>query len=260
MTSSHSSAHYHAVSQLHSRCPLSAPGPLAHAAPSPGTSKGTSRTLGRVLLGCALFAATLISLGCSARTRPVSLEATEAHYHSRDYTRVLEHWTRQRRLNTLEELDNVLTVTSTYQSLDFRHAYAARYADDYELSTSERSAFLDRSLDAARNHHEFFVALYAQRPRWGDLDEAAPLWVVRLVDGKGTVTKASSIDKVRKPSALEQTYYPYVSSHRKVFRLTFPRYDAAGAPTIDPKSEWFGLQFSGAQGKMTLEWRLQSAE
>ena len=96
--------------------------------------------------------------------------------------------------------------------------------------------------------------------RRGDLDEAAPLWVVRLVDGKGTVTKASSIDKVRKPSALEQTYYPYVSSHRKVFRLTFPRYDAAGAHTIDPKSEWFGLQFSGAQGKMTLEWRLQSAE
>ncbi len=58
-------------------------------------------------------------------------------------------------------MDNVLTVTATYESWDFRWAYAIRYAEDYRLTVDQRHALLERSLAETREAHEFYVALYA---------------------------------------------------------------------------------------------------
>lgn len=187
----------------------------------------------------------------------MSMAETQRDYRPEDYSSVLRFWTREKSLISVDEMDNVLTVTSTFQSWDFRQAYAARYRHDYRLTPQEGRTFLERSLQTSRAYHEFFVALYAQHPRWGEIADVDALWVVRLVDDTGNEIAPVTIDKIRKPSAMELSYFPYLTSYRKVFRITFPRATTSGEPSISPESEWFGLEFSGAQGHTTLKWSLR---
>ena len=136
---------------------------------------------------------------------------------------MLRTWTRSKQLTNVEVMDNVLTVTATYESWDFRWAYAVRYAEDYRLTISQRHALLERSLAETHERHQFYVALYAQESKWADLDAEEPTWIVRLVDSAGTETDPIKLDKVRRPTARELTYFPYTNSFRTVYRLSFPR-------------------------------------
>ena len=86
---------------------------------------------------------------------------------------------------TGNELDNVLTVTATYESWDFRWAYVVRYAEDYRLTVDQRRTLLERSLAESHERHEFYVALYAQRYKWNDLNLEEPAWILRLIDDTG---------------------------------------------------------------------------
>jgi hypothetical protein len=185
----------------------------------------------------------------------VSLAEAPHDFRAQDYEPILEKWTRQKRLNSIEQMDNVLTVAATYESSEFRQAYTARYARDYLLDPGQERQMLEESLDSSKKYHEFFVALFAQRPSMGDLDEPDPLWVVRLVDSEGHQISPWQIEPDRKPNAMERTYFPYVSPYRKVFRIIFERESPEG-PTVSPDADWFGLRFSGARGETTLRWVL----
>lgn len=200
----------------------------------------------------------LLGAGTSACAKPgsVSLEEGPRSYSAKDYKRALENWTREVELLSVDEMDNVLTVTSTYQSWDFRHAYSERYARDYRLSASQKKQFLDRSLAESKEFHQFYVALYAQFPRWGDLEADEPAWIVRLVDSTGQETKPSEVHRVRRPSAMEQTYFPYTSPYRTVYRISFPAAVAGGKSTLSQGAEWFGLRFAGAQGTTKVVWEV----
>lgn len=206
-----------------------------------------------IQLSLALLLSALVG-ACAAPA--VSLSEGARAYTSDDYKSVLRRWTREIRLHSLDEMDNVLTVTSTYQSWDFRWAYVTRYARDYRLTTAEKQAMLSRSLDTSKEFHEFYVALYAQDPDYAALEEENPVWIVRLVDDAGTELKPVNIDKVNDPGALEESYYPYTSSFRKVYRLSFPKTGKSGA-SIGKGAHWFGLRFSGVHGEKTVRWDLQ---
>ncbi len=210
---------------------------------------------GRILLLASLLM--LSELGCASHPPKVSLSPTTANYTPRDYKPVLKRWTRSLKLNTLAEMDNVLTVTSTYQSSDFRAAYVARYADDYELSAAQRDTLAKEQQAVSQTQHEFYVALYGQHPEYGDLDADTSAWTVELVDAQGTVTRSSELTEIRKPSVHDISYFPYTSPYRKVFRIVFPL-QSEGKPSVDPKGEWFGLRFVGPQGKAQLVWELSS--
>jgi hypothetical protein len=157
---------------------------------------------------------------------------------------------------SVRETDNVLTVTATYESWDFRWAYVVRYAEDYRLTVDQRSALLERSLNESRSDHEFYVALYAQRPKWNDLNDEEPAWIVRLIDDEGTETAPSEIKAIRRPGAIQLTYFPYTSPWRSAFRISFPKVGADGRPTISRAARWFGLRFAGAQGNDQLTWEI----
>jgi hypothetical protein len=205
------------------------------------------------LLGLALFG---LELGCTQKT--VRLEEGPREYVSTDYESVLRHWTRDAQLTKVSELDNVLTVTATYESWDFRWAYVVRYAEDYRLTIEQRHALLERSLAETRDSHQFYVALYAQKHKWNDLIAKEPAWIVRLIDDEGSETAPSEIEPVKKPGAIELTYYPYTSPWRSAFRLKFPKVRPDGRPTISPQARWFGLRFAGAQGNDELVWELEA--
>lgn len=207
------------------------------------------------LLWTVLLVAIPIAVACGTPT--VRLTEGPREYAPTDYQTVLRRWTRSTQLIVPSLLDNVLTVTATYESWDFRWAYVVRYADDYRLTVDQRRALLERSLAETRKHHQFYMALYAQRWRWSDLTADNAAWIVRLIDDQGSETAPTEIERIRHPGAIEQTYFPYTTPWRMAYRVRFPVYRADGRPTISPRAKWFGLRFAGAQGNDELVWRIQ---
>jgi len=206
-------------------------------------------------LGCVLAGSAVLA-GCS--TPSVALNEGPREYVASDYETVLKTWTRSEQLITVNAMDNVLTVTATYESWDFRWAYTVRYAEDYRLTIDQRHALLERSLAETRDAHEFYVALYAEKHKWNDLTANEPAWIVRLIDDEGTETAPSEIQTIKKPGAIELTYFPYTTPWRSAFRITFPKVRSDGSPTISPAARWFGLRFAGAQGNQQLVWEITS--
>ena len=199
-----------------------------------------------------LVALALAAAGCAAPT--ISLREGAREYVADDYDSVLKAWTREKRLISVREFDNVLTATATFESWDFRWAYVVRYAEDYRLTVDQRRQLLEVSLAETREFHQFFVALYAKRPRWSDLTADDPAWIVRLIDDLGNETAPTKIEPVEKPGAIELTYFPYTTPWRRVFRIRFRTVRSDGQPTISPLARWFGLRFAGAQGHDELTW------
>ncbi|HWP05699.1 MAG TPA: hypothetical protein VNN72_08155 [Polyangiaceae bacterium] len=203
----------------------------------------------------AAIATLVLSSGCAEEA--VRLNEGTREYVASDYAGVLRQWTRSAQLTTLDAMDNVLLVTATYESWDFRWAYAIRYSEDYRLTIDQRHALLERSLAETHERHQFYVALQAQKYKWSDLNAEQPAWIVRLIDDTGTETAPAEIQTIRKPGAIELTYFPYTSPWRAAFRISFPRVRADGRPTIPGAARWFGLRFAGPQGNQEIVWLVE---
>jgi hypothetical protein len=212
-----------------------------------------------VLAFIALTGLAAIAAGC-AETR-LSLSGGVREYVASDYPEVLKRWTRDESLINVAQLDDLLTVTATFESYDFRWAYVIRYAQDYRLTVEQRRALLEKTLKEAGESHQFYVALYGgSNRRWTDLTKPNSAWIVRLIDDRGAETAPTTIEAVVKPGALERTYFPYTTVWRQVFRIKFPNLAPDGRPTIAPNAKWLGLRFAGAEGNEELRWDLQPGE
>ena len=204
-----------------------------------------------------LIAAMALTVGC--REPKVSLSGGPREYVASDYPEVLNRWTRTENLVQVSELDDLLTVTSTYESWDFRWAYVVRYAQDYRLTVDQRRVLLETTLNETRDTHQFYVALFGGNRRWTDLTKPNSAWIVRLIDDQGDEVAPINIELINKPGALERSYFPYTTVWRQAFRIKFARV-TDGKPTIPANSKWFGLRFAGAEGSEELRWNVESPE
>jgi hypothetical protein len=201
------------------------------------------------------------ALGCAGPM--VSLARGPRTYTAEAYPEALTRWTREGRAFTLRGfLDDHLAVTATYESWDFRWAYATRYAADFHLTSEDRTRILRASLDAADREHEFYVALSVPTRRWGDLASPSAAWRVMLVNDRQQEVLPLAIEPVRQPGVLERTYFPYTTVWRQVFRIRFPT-RVGGHPgaepeaLIGPRSRYFVLRFSGPIGQLDLTWNVE---
>lgn len=201
------------------------------------------------------LAAVCSTLGCGAAA--VRLEEGPREYVATDYDGVLARWTRTESLILIDELERALTVTSTFETWDFRWAYVIRYAKDYRLTVPQRQRLLGKKLAETRKSHQFFVALYGAKQKHNDLTKPDSAWIVRLIDAVGNETAPTQIEKIKKPNTLERRYYPYNTVWRKAFRIDFPVQGKEGRPTISPDAAWVGLRFAGALGNTDLIWILK---
>lgn len=204
-----------------------------------------------------LFIGALLAATSGCATQTVNLAEGPREYVATDYESVLRKWTRTGDLFAVSELESYLTVTATFESWDFRWAYVVRYVQDYRLTTEQRKKLLERTLDETREHHQFFVALYGGERRYNDLTRPDSAWIVRLIDDTGNETAPEEIIAIKKPNAVERTYFPYNNTYRQAFRIRFPHAKASGSPTISPQATWVGLRFAGAQGNSELVWTLK---
>src|ERR1035437_4379451 len=99
----------------------------------------------------------------------VSLRTGSREFVASQYSQILGRWTRTKSLLTLAELDDLLTVSATYESWEFRWAYVVRYAQDFRLTVEQRRVLLDKTLAQTQDRHNFYVALYGANRRWSDL-------------------------------------------------------------------------------------------
>ncbi|MFI5301343.1 MAG: hypothetical protein ACHREM_24930, partial [Polyangiales bacterium] len=159
---------------------------------------------------------------CASAPKPVSLREGPREYVAEDYDDLLKRWTRSERLYSLQGVDDVLSVSSTWESWEFRWAYVVRYAEDYKLTIAQRKEILSKALDDSHLHHQFYIALYGNKRPEVDLASSQAAWVVRLIDDKGHVTAPEEIVPIKKPGVLEKTYFPYTTVWRQAFRLRFP--------------------------------------
>lgn len=234
------------------RSPLVAASKSHYPSPVPTTSRPAARPLSWLLLAAGVALA-LSPLACA--TQHISLAEGPREYVPFDYESILKRWTRSESLVALHELDDLLSVTSTYESWDFRWAYVVRYADDYRLTVEQRKVLLETTLAETRQHHQFYMALHGSNRRWNDISRKSSAWVVRLIDDKGNETIPSEIQAIAKPTALETTYFPYTNVWRQAFRVKFPT-SVDGRPTLAPDARWFGLRFAGAQGHQDVIWQI----
>jgi hypothetical protein len=208
------------------------------------------------MLRCVVALALLGGVAACADPK-VSLATGTREFVASDYLPVLKKWTRSHSLLTLSELDDLLTVTATFESWEFRWAYVIRYANDYRLTIEQRRVLLDKTLAETQDRHNFYVALYGTNRRWTDLTRSNSAWIVRLIDDQGNETAPSTIELIAKPGALERTYFPYTSVWRQAFRIQFPRTTPEGRPTVAQDARWFGLRFAGSEGNEELRWEIE---
>lgn len=195
-------------------------------------------------------------LGGCGGTKTVSLAEGPRQYVPFDYDQVLKRWTRTESLISLSELDDLLTITATFESWDFRWAYVVRYAADYRMTIEQRKRLLESTLSDVRAKHQFYIALYGPNRRWNDISRKNSAWIVRLIDDRGNESAPEEIVSIVKPGAIERTYFPYTSTFRQAFRVRFPVLLADGRRTVSQEARWFGLRFAGAQGNQDLIWHL----
>ena len=129
-------------------------------------SFGRAGSLRRGVLGLGL--ALVVGCGGCAPTT-VSLAGGARAYTPRDYQDVYERWTRSEDRFAWSQMKDLLHVTATFESWDFRWAYVTRYADDEDLGPERRDTILRASLIDARRYHRFFVTLSGESYRESDL-------------------------------------------------------------------------------------------
>ncbi len=207
----------------------------------------------------AFLALALAGWGCAPAV--VSLREGPRIYTSENYRAVLGRWTRSGNAYSLQDLDDHLAVTATYESWDFRWAYVVRYAADFRLPTTERTRLLEASLATGRREHEFYVALASDNVRWGQLTHPTSAWRVLMVNDRRVETAPTAIDPVDRPGALERTYFPYTNVWRQAFRVRFPRTvhtaDRGEVELLGPGTKYFILRFTGPQGSVDLTWHVE---
>lgn len=214
------------------------------------------RSRGRCGLRGACTLSLLLLAACS-RPSLVSLNQGVRRYTRGDYDSVLARWTRSGQRLSFPEMENHLGVAATYLSWDFRWAYVARLAHDARMSDVDRTRTLDASLETSRHEHEFYVTLYTDSPRWGELGRPDSAWRVTLVDDRGCYVAPFRIERYRRISAADQEYFPYTTPWRQAFRLHFPRQLSASGDNYEvlgPGTRYFILRFGGPFGAVDLRW------
>lgn len=229
-------------------------GPEERSPQSPRLGRTRARIRGGLPILVGLW---LVVLGCASPT--LTLQPEPRSFTPDDYTKVHDAWTRRAKAFEVSRLSDVLHVSATFESWEFRWAYVIRYAEDYGLEPEARDAMLRATLADARDHHRFFVTLAGERFRESDLTGERSAWRVLLVDDQGHQTVPVEIEKVRKIGPVERVYFPDVNPWRMAFRIEFPATRPDGGPSIPRDADQVTLRFTGAYGQVDLTWELAAS-
>lgn len=166
-----------------------------------------------------------------------------------DFVPIRRAWTRGASVVPLSGLENVLTLTVTCLSPEFRAAYVARYARDYRLGPRERADLARLQQTTGEREIQFFVTAFAGTEfRDADLSDPDRGWRVLLATPRGRWAH-TTLEKIGRPTAVQKAYFPHINPQRMTFLIGFP-------PVVGPEDRWIRLQVVSARGQAELEWAL----
>jgi len=199
-----------------------------------------------LVLGVALLAGLA---GCP-RNPTVDLGLPRQSFTPADYKRVLDRWTRHRRV--IRQFDTNLDVHATYLSKEFVTAHAALYADHYHLTPGEKRRYLAKRLAEVSSHHEFFLGVTTADSAWNDFDRKDSIWRISLEDDHGTRVRPLAVRKV----AIREThriYFPYLTRFHSAYHVIFP-VRVGSKPFVTTRTRWFKLIIASPLGAAELGW------
>lgn len=208
----------------------------------------------RVGLVLAAALAVLTGLAGCARNPTVALGLPRRTYKASDYARVLDRWTRHRRV--IRHFDTNLDVHATYLSREFVVAHAALYADYYHLTPGEKRRYVAKRLAEVSAHHEFFLGITTADSAWNDFDRKGSIWRISLEDDRGTRVRPLAVRKI----TIRQThriYFPYLSRFHSAYHVIFP-VRVGGKPFVTARTRWFKLIIASPLGAAELGWYVKA--
>lgn len=158
--------------------------------------------------------------GCQGVTSLQWLKQTSDPYKGGPYRLALSDWTRQTRIYRGLELE--LIVDGTFQSHQFRSAYATEYIRAYKLVGTEKEKLIQAQKDASNYYHDFFIAVYVPEKKMNDFSAGDSIWRLYLsVDGKDQI-QPIEIRKIKKIDAIIRHFYPYMTPWKSLYLVRFP--------------------------------------
>lgn len=204
-----------------------------------------------------LIAAALVCFAFAAcGASPVTLRQETREFTPGDYGDVYGRWTRSADDFDFGRLGEVLHVTATFESWEFRWGYVVRYAEDHSFTTEERGRLLEETLLDARVRHRFFVTLATPIYRDGDLTGNTSDIRVLMIDPSGRQIEPVELVRIPRPSVDQRRYFPSIHRQRHTFRMAFPAVAEDGLPSIPRDASHVILRFASAAGVVNLRWDL----
>lgn len=215
---------------------------------------GVRRGLSLVSLGAGAARAALLPLLLAIVVTGCATSGKEA---ARDYSELLDTWTRSAKL--YDGIDVRLTIHATFRNHDYRTAYVDRYVEAYRLEEGSREAMYTREAEESELYNEFFVSVSTSDVSLNDLDSRRSVWKLYLEDGSGAVLSPVSVKRISTSSALTSALFPYMDTWSVGYIVRFPRYSASGTePVPNEKSEYLRLRIAGLLGNGSLVWKLEN--
>jgi len=171
---------------------------------------------------------------------------------STTYRQALGKWTKTGSIYSAFETRAL--IHSTYQSEEFRKAYAQEYARVYDLDLPQATNI---SRDKARGGNqtkaasprEFFFYAYTPVAGANDFDKAQSSWRIYLLLGKESLTPLE-IKLIEPITPSWEIFFPYIQScYGKFYSVKFPN-----SNNIEASTTPLELVFVGPLGRLTLVW------
>ena len=206
---------------------------------------------------CCLVLLLPFLLTCTPSKRIYS-QLSDTEYTSPDYRAMLDKWTRKGSIH--KGLGTELLVTATYQSEEFRRAFAKEYGRLYMQTPEENQKMLEDQMSAADDYDGFLVAVYTPEKEWDDFAETGSLWKVYLIKDGRFRLEPVEIRKVKKQRissreigryrAVSEAFLPYVNPWTTLYVFRFKR---NGLPEHPHSLE---LILTSPSGSVSLKWDL----
>ena len=171
---------------------------------------------------------------------------------------MLDKWTRKGSIH--KGLGTELLVTATFQSEEFRRAFAKEYGRLYMQTPEENQKMLDDQMSAAGDYDGFLVAIYTPEKEWDDFAETGSLWRVYLIKDGRFRLEPLEIRKVKKQRtlsreigryrAMSESFLPYVNPWTTLYAFRFKRNGLAEHPHS------LELILTSPSGSTSLKWDL----
>ena len=195
-----------------------------------------------------LALALLLVIGCGSA--PPRVRLTEDWPASAgNYDTVVAAWTRSTILRG--QYQEVLELSATFKSPDWRAAHAARDAEHRGLTGEARDQRLAQAQAEGAAAYEVELMVTTWDRRENDLDRGKrSVWKVVLVDEQGHEIEPIEIARDRRPAFTVRAEFPALGDFATPYIVRFPR----TTPVLGPAVKTVRLRMSSERGGVELAW------